>query len=69
MTDVVYDACALHSGWRLIQIDPKRVLQAVKSHRLSLTRPPKTVDEYLTTLEKQGLIKTVAFLREHWNAI
>ena len=50
--------------WRLIQEKPVRVLQAVKKHRADLTRPPKTVDEYLATLEKQGLAKTVAFLRE-----
>jgi len=51
--------------FRLIQKIPDRVLWAVKSHRSSLSRPPKTVDEYLATLEKQGLPKTVAFLREH----
>jgi len=51
--------------FRLIQTIPDRLLWAVKSHRLSLKRPPKTVDEYIATLEKQGLPKTVAFLREH----
>jgi predicted nucleic acid-binding protein len=51
--------------FRLIHEKPMRVLQAVKNHRASLTRPSKTVDEYLVTLEKQGLPKTVAFLREH----
>jgi len=50
---------------QLIQNDPNHVLQAVKDHRRELTRPPKTVDEYLATLEKQHLPKTVAFLREH----
>ena len=35
-----------------------------KKHRLSLTRPPKTVEEYLASLEKQGLHKMVAFLQE-----
>jgi len=50
---------------RLIQTKQNRVLEAVKSHRSDLTRPPKTVEEYLATLEKQGLSKTVAFLREH----
>ena len=50
---------------RLIQDYPRQVLQAVKNHRLSLTRPPKLVNEYLATLEKQGLPKMVAFLREH----
>jgi len=50
---------------RLIQIDPKRIIQAVKNHRLSLTRPSKTVDAYLATLEKRGLFKTVVFLRRY----
>ena len=50
---------------RLIQKESSRVLRAVKMYRLGLTRPPKTVDEYLATLEKQRLPKTVAFLREH----
>jgi predicted nucleic acid-binding protein len=54
---------------RLIQQAPNPVLLAVKDHRLSLTRPPKTVEEYLATLEKQGLLKTVAFLREHHDVI
>jgi len=56
---------------RLIQKNPDRVLQAVRDHRLELTRPPKTVDEYFVMLEKQGLPKTVTFLRKHetniWN--
>ena len=51
--------------WRLIQQAPRVVLQVVKKHRLELKHPPKTVDEYLATLERQGLPKTVAFLREH----
>jgi len=50
---------------RLIQLAPRPVLQAARNHRSDLIRPPKTVDEYHATLEKQGLPKTVAFLREH----
>jgi predicted nucleic acid-binding protein len=50
---------------RLIQQIPSHILDAVKIHRLSLTRPSKTVDEYLATLEKQRLPQTVAFLRKH----
>jgi len=50
---------------QLIQDDSLHVLQTVRKHRLSLKRPPKTVDEYLATLEKQRLPKIVAFLREH----
>jgi len=54
---------------RLIQDDPTAVIQAVRSHRERLKRPPKTADEYLATLKKQGLSKTVAFLREHESGI
>jgi hypothetical protein len=54
---------------QLIQYDPLHVLQTVRKHRLSLKHPPKTVNEYLATLEKQGLPKTVAFLREHESEI
>lgn len=50
---------------RLIQQTAEPILQTAKKHRLSLTRPPKSVDEYLATLERQKLQKTVAFLREH----
>ena len=49
----------------VIDYDTSTVITAVRKHRLSLKRPPKTVHEYLATLEKQGLPKTVAFLREH----
>ena len=49
----------------LIQQVPYPVILAAKTHRLSLSHPPKTVDEYLVSLEKQKLPKTVAFLREH----
>ena len=50
---------------RLIQQRPERVIKVARDHRSSLKNPPKTADEYLATLEKQGLPKTVAFLREH----
>ena len=49
----------------LIRKSPSRVLQTVKNHRLSLSRPSKTVDEYLAMLKKHGLPGTVAFLRKH----
>ena len=54
---------------RLIQLAPLPVLEAARKHRSDLTRPSKTVEEYLATLEKQGLSKTVAFLREHESGI
>jgi len=40
------------------------VCEAVKTVRARLRNPPRTVDEYLTTLEGQGLAVTVARLRE-----
>jgi hypothetical protein len=61
MISAVLDACVLYSA-------PLRDLLlwlARRNHRLNLTRPSKTIEEYLATLEKQGLSKTVAFLREH----
>jgi len=39
------------------------VCEAAKLHRASLKRPPKNVDEYLATLEAQGLPQTVSILR------
>jgi predicted nucleic acid-binding protein len=39
------------------------VCEAVKIVRSRLKNPPKTVDEYLATLERQGLTQTVAALR------
>jgi PIN domain len=39
------------------------VCAAVKRHRESLKKPPRTVEEYLETLDRQGLPKTVSILR------
>ena len=41
------------------------VCATVKRHREELRRPPKTVAEYLATLERQGLPQTVAALRKY----
>ena len=38
-----------------LQLDAERVCAAMRQHRASLTNPPKTVGEYLGTLEAQGL--------------
>ena len=54
---------------RVIEYDAKETLAAVAKHRANLSRPPKTADEYLATLVKQGVPKTVAFLREHIDEI
>lgn len=54
---------------RLTQNKATEVLEAARFHRESLTRPSKSVDDYLATLENQRLPKTVAFLREHRDEI
>ena len=50
---------------RLIYENAEAVLATFKRQREQLKNPPKTVAEHLETLEKQGLVKTVTFLREH----
>jgi predicted nucleic acid-binding protein len=48
----------------LIDLNRDAVVAAAREHRASLKNPPKTVTEYLDTLERQGLTQTVAQLRE-----
>lgn len=47
----------------VLDLDGDIALPAVRDHRASLTSPPKSVDEYLDALLRQGLPETVAFLR------
>lgn len=49
----------------LIDLAPGLVLEAVQNHRTSLKRPPKTIDEYLGTLEREGLTQTASALRDY----
>src|SRR5437870_9748841 len=48
----------------LLDLAPGVVVGAARDHRLSLKNPPKTLEEYLNTLEAQGLTQTVSVLRE-----
>jgi hypothetical protein len=48
----------------LIDLAPGSVCAAARTHRLRLKKPPKTVAEYLETLEHQSLSQFVAHLRE-----
>ena len=54
-----------HDDFLTFQLDlaPNIVCAAAKRHRASLKNPPKDVDEYLATLEAQGLAQTVSSLR------
>lgn len=54
--DFIADLAALHAP---------AVCAAARSQRTSLRRPPRTVEQYLATLQAAGLPKTVSFLRGH----
>ncbi len=48
---------------RLWDEDSELFCQAVSAHRARLVNPPKTANEYLDTLQQQGLTQTVQLLR------
>ena len=47
----------------LIDLSPSAVIAAARTVRARLRNPPCTVDKYLQTLERQGLVSTVSELR------
>jgi hypothetical protein len=53
----------------LIDLEPGTVVGAARQHRVSLKHPPKEVEEYLSTLERQGLVQTVTELRSYASVI
>jgi hypothetical protein len=46
-----------------LDLAPNVMCAAAKRQRESLRKPAKTVEEYLESLERQGLAKTVSVLR------
>lgn len=54
---------------RLLEVDQAEVLLTMRDHRASLKNPPKSADEYLLTLDKQGLRRTVGMVKEYRNWI
>jgi hypothetical protein len=61
-----YNLAAQHPDdfiFDLLDLHPAGVCEAAANHRRSLKNPPKTADEYLDTLLKQGLTQTVGLLR------
>ncbi|MCE7987059.1 MAG: PIN domain-containing protein [Caldilinea sp. CFX5] len=54
---------------RLMEMDMANVCVAASKHRLSLQNPPKRVHDYLASLERHGLSRTVARLREYASLI
>ena len=66
-----YGVMAFHPDLFLCQLmdtEEERVLTGVGRHRDSLRRPPKTVEEYLFTLQTNGLPRFVALL-EAWKEV
>jgi len=47
----------------LLGSEPAAVCRAIKLHRARLKKPPKSVEEYLATVEAQGLPQSAAQLR------
>ena len=53
-----------------LDLDPVRVIRAMNDQRQSLKNPPKSLDEFLATLEAQRLTQTVVQLRnKHYSAL
>lgn len=50
---------------QLLAQHPAQVLDALKQQRLRLLRPEVSVEDFLETLARQGLPKTVVYLRLH----
>ncbi|BAY25427.1 hypothetical protein NIES2100_52330 [Calothrix sp. NIES-2100] len=47
----------------LIDLNPSEICLVAKRHRSSLKNPPKTPEEYLESLQRQGLPKSVTALQ------
>ena len=48
-----------------LNLDAERVCMAMRQHRASLRNPPKTSEEYLDTLEEQGLSRFSRAVRQY----
>ncbi|MCB0124902.1 MAG: PIN domain-containing protein [Caldilineaceae bacterium] len=53
----------------LLTAQPEGVSATARQHRANLRNPPKSVEEYLASLEQQGLHRTVAALRAYGGRI
>ncbi len=54
---------------RLIESDPAVISSAARVHRARLRNPPRSVEEYLSTLSAHGLTKTVNHFRANISSI
>jgi hypothetical protein len=55
--------------FNLISMHPEGVLEAARFHRASLSRPPISLEDYLISLYKQELVKTVDYLGKYSHLI
>jgi predicted nucleic acid-binding protein len=54
---------------RLLELDTASVLATMRIQRQALKNPPKTAEDYLLTLEKQGLTRTAGIVRDYIDLI
>lgn len=54
---------------RLLESFPEGVCSAAKKHRQSLKNPPLEIEAYLASLKRQGLVQSVAILKDHFNLL
>lgn len=50
---------------RLVSENSEKILRLAKRQRENMEHPPKSVEDYLSTLREQRLLKTVTFFQEH----
>ena len=65
---LIYGLGACHPDLFLVDqlnLDAERVCMAMRQHRASLRNPPKKVEEYLATLEEQGLSRLSQAVRHY----
>jgi PIN domain len=62
-----YDITAIDPdsfSYNLLLIDPRPVIRTVTEIQRTLKKPPMSMTEVLDILEKQGMVQTVAWLRD-----
>jgi hypothetical protein len=63
----VYEIEAQHPDlfiMHLLSLSPDVVCSAVKKQRESLKNPSLTIEHYLESLDRQGLVQTISVLRQ-----
>jgi predicted nucleic acid-binding protein len=55
--------------FKLYQGAPADMIETIRRHRTRLTRPPKTAQQYLDTLQKASLVQIAAALQKHLDEI